>query len=141
MQAATISVGKMNEKEALSLFFGRSSVARGSPQFGQAQQIVAELDYMLLAINLARAYINEPSKVFGWPSTASLHDLLYALFNIELLLLRLLLLLDMSVASRRFESRPSRKYSREDSDGARQVPYALDSESNRALRQKGCDLE
>src|SRR5262249_10926486 len=59
-EATSISVDRMSEGEALALFLGSSSaVVRDSPQYDQARQIIAELDYMALAVNLARAYIED----------------------------------------------------------------------------------
>src|ERR1700761_967398 len=58
--ATTVPVGKMREEEALSLLVGRSSTATpGTTELSNAQQIVAELDFMALAVNLARAYIDD----------------------------------------------------------------------------------
>src|SRR5947209_14741514 len=60
-EAMTIHVGKMEKEEALSLLFSPTSldlINRESTQFHNAQKIITELDCTPLAINLARAYIN-----------------------------------------------------------------------------------
>ena len=54
-EATSITIGKMRAEEALSLFLGPSSTINpGSLRYSQAQRIVAELDYMALAVNLAQ---------------------------------------------------------------------------------------
>jgi NB-ARC domain len=58
--AVTIQVGQMEEEEALSLLLGISSldsVDRENAQLLYAREMVAGLDYIPLAIDLARAYI------------------------------------------------------------------------------------
>ena len=60
--AKTIRIDKMEEEEALLLLFGNRStnlVEQKSSQLTYAREIVKELDFMPLSIDLARAYINE----------------------------------------------------------------------------------
>src|SRR5438309_11472248 len=56
-KAEVIHIDKMTEQEALSLLVGPSPID-GSTEFQHAQEIVVELDYLPLAINLAHAYIS-----------------------------------------------------------------------------------
>src|SRR5205807_2916617 len=51
-------IDKMTEEEALSLLVGPNPID-GSTQLQPAKEIVIELDYLPLAINLARAYIDD----------------------------------------------------------------------------------
>src|SRR5436305_3453909 len=54
-KAEVIHIDKMTEQEALSLLLGPSPIDGGVQH---AQEIVVELDYLPLAINLAHAYIS-----------------------------------------------------------------------------------
>ena len=58
-KAIILHVDKMNEGEALHLLLGDSASVQDTGRLGQAQRIVAELDCMPLAVNLARAYITD----------------------------------------------------------------------------------
>src|SRR5947209_6130671 len=55
-KAEVIHIDKMTEEEALSLLVGPSPIDGGVQH---AKEIVVELDYLPLAINLARAYIDD----------------------------------------------------------------------------------
>src|SRR5947209_1735022 len=57
-KAEVIHIDKMTEEEALSLLVGPNPID-GSTQFQPAKEIVVELDFLPLAINLARAYIDD----------------------------------------------------------------------------------
>lgn len=61
-KATVIHMDKMHEEEAMLWLYGSvsmDSIDRTSATFCCAQEIITELDYMTLAINLARAYLNE----------------------------------------------------------------------------------
>src|SRR4051794_14008743 len=57
-KAEVIPIDKMTEEEALSLLVGPRSIDRESPLLQHAKEIIVELDYLPLAINLAHAYIS-----------------------------------------------------------------------------------
>ena len=59
--AKMIQIGKMQEEEALRLLFGNPSmdlIEQKYPQLRYAREIVKELDFLPLAIDLAHAYIS-----------------------------------------------------------------------------------
>lgn len=59
--AKELSVRKMQEDEALLLLFGitsMSSIEANSQELYYAREIVVELDFMLLAVDLARSYVS-----------------------------------------------------------------------------------
>src|SRR4051812_13612061 len=65
--ATVVLVDKMQEEEAILLLLNvksMDSVDRENTQYQYVQKIVTELDFMPLAINLARAYINNTRTSF-----------------------------------------------------------------------------